>query len=26
LFRQKKERAMEQFLDHLRAKATVEGL
>jgi parvulin-like peptidyl-prolyl isomerase len=26
LFRQKKERAMEQFLDHLRARATIEGL
>ena len=26
LFRKKKERAMEQFLDHLRARATVEGL
>jgi parvulin-like peptidyl-prolyl isomerase len=26
LFRQKKERAMEQFLDHLRARATIAGL
>jgi len=26
LFRAKKERAMEQFLDHLRARATIEGL
>lgn len=26
LFRQKKERAMEQFLDHLRARASIEGL
>lgn len=26
LFRKKRERAMEQFLDHLRARATIEGL